>query len=505
MVSGQGQRLEAGRAFLGCGLHSGCTHCAGGPVATRAAVLSSRVPYPVFGSSALDQAWRVRMTWSGHSGEPQGWWSVWSVWPGPEGMPAWNPLLCISLEAPTKPRPCPLNHHTLLAWGSLTPAWGRGSLCPRGLHARPGRPPILAKGTSTLSGPPAAPPHQGDRRVSSSSQAGRKEASAACCPRAPRQPLSGSQVLSRRGPGSQRFVPPGHPRPLGPPLLGSGSLASCLTSSRPAVRQGPWHGLEGGKAVPSHRGQRGPGPRLVTLSGWRRTLMGTARPAPGLCASVGRRQIQGRDGVRVLGALGCLTGWASALSAQGGPGRGCQRALFALPSAGLHEGTVPRLGSWGRGQQLVCTENWIPQIRVDTPSAGLGTGAGRRAPGGLAVWGGRREMSPCAQGRWQGRMRAGDRPGGQGRPTGCFQAAKGAEAGGGRSAGLWMEEELAFAPWGTGQPRGSRKGRDMIRLRCRLSDCGGEGVRGPRPCGQWVPGPLPLWAQEGVSRVHPSS
>ena len=102
-------------------------------------------------------------------------------------------------------------------------------------------------------------------------------------------------------------------------------------------------------------------------------------------------------------------------------------------------------------------------------------------------------------------MRAGDRPGGQGRPTGCFQAAKGAEAGGGRSAGLWMEEELAFAPWGTGQPRGSRKGRDMIRLRCRLSDCGGEGVRGPRPCGQWVPGPLPLWAQEGVSRVHPSS
>lgn len=224
-----------------------------GPVVAQAAVLSSRVPYPVFGPLALGQAWRVRMTWSGHSGEPQGWWSVWSVWPGPEGMPAWKPPLCISPEAPTKPRPCPLNHHTLLAWGSLTPVWGRGSLCPRGIHARPGRPPILAKGTSTLSGPPAAPRHRGDRRVSSSSQAGRKEASAPCCPWAPRQPLSGSQVLSGRGPGSQCFVSPGHPRPLGPPLPGSGSLASCLTSSRRGLRQGPWHGLEGGKAVPSHR------------------------------------------------------------------------------------------------------------------------------------------------------------------------------------------------------------------------------------------------------------
>lgn len=33
MVSGQGQRLEAGRAFLGCGLHAGCIvqGASGGP------------------------------------------------------------------------------------------------------------------------------------------------------------------------------------------------------------------------------------------------------------------------------------------------------------------------------------------------------------------------------------------------------------------------------------------------------------------------------------------
>ncbi|CAI9172389.1 unnamed protein product [Rangifer tarandus platyrhynchus] len=60
---------------------------------------------------------------------------------------------------------------------------------------------------------------------------GRKEVSAPRRLRAPRQPLFSPRALASRGPGRQRFVPAGHPHLLGLPLLGSGSLAPCPTSS----------------------------------------------------------------------------------------------------------------------------------------------------------------------------------------------------------------------------------------------------------------------------------
>ena len=56
--------------------------------------------------------------------------------------------------------------------------------------------------------------------------------------------------------------------------------------------------------------------------------------------------------------------------------RGARRASPALPSAGLCEGTVPSLGSWARGQRLICMETWIPRLCEDTLRAGSGWAPG---------------------------------------------------------------------------------------------------------------------------------
>lgn len=177
---------------------------------------------------------------------------------------------------------------------------------------------------------------------------------------AARQPLFSPRALASQGPGRQRFVPAGHPRLLGPPLPGSGSLASCLTSSPLGAQdKAPQHSLKRGRA---ELGPRGPAPRLVTLSSWTWTLTGAAWPTLTSEAPQGAR----------AGAPDLRRGWSQGLTA---PQGGTRHASFALPSAGICEDTVPPLGSWARGQRPVCTESWIPR------------GAGQRAPAGLTVQG----------------------------------------------------------------------------------------------------------------------
>nr|CAI9707597.1 unnamed protein product [Rangifer tarandus platyrhynchus] len=98
---------------------------------------------------------------------------------------------------------------------SLAPQPGHGAAvqsCSWGLGGRRARPPQATAGELLFPG-------------------GRKEVSAPRRLRAPRQPLFSPRALASRGPGRQRFVPAGHPHLLGLPLLGSGSLAPCPTSS----------------------------------------------------------------------------------------------------------------------------------------------------------------------------------------------------------------------------------------------------------------------------------
>ncbi|CAN0483045.1 unnamed protein product [Rangifer tarandus platyrhynchus] len=83
--------------------------------------------------------------------------------------------------------------------------------------------------TSPPRAPPARPPQATAGELLF--PGGRKEVSAPRRLRAPRQPLFSPRALASRGPGRQRFVPAGHPHLLGLPLLGSGSLAPCPTSS----------------------------------------------------------------------------------------------------------------------------------------------------------------------------------------------------------------------------------------------------------------------------------
>lgn len=138
------------------------------------------------------------------------------------------------------------------------------------------------------------------------------------------------------GPSSRGFVLPGHPPPPGTTPVGSGSLASYLTP--PA-----WPDTAREGAAPSQ-------------SAWGWTPVGTAE-APGA---------EGRSG----------------------GDKGCQHATSCSSFRAAVRTLCPVWGPRGRGHQVPAMLSSFA-VKLNTsnpcscPSAGLGTGAGRRASAGL--------------------------------------------------------------------------------------------------------------------------
>lgn len=211
-----------------------------------------------------------------------------------------------------------------------------------------------------------------------------------------RQPLFSPRALASQGPGRQCFVPAGHPCLLGPPLPGSGSLASCLTSSPLGAQdEAPRHGLKRGRAELS---PRGPAPRLMILSGWTWTLTGAAWPTLTSEAPQGAR----------AGAPDSRRRWSQGLTAPpGGPG-------------------MPPLPSPPQGFVRTLCPLWGPGHVASGPSARRAGFLGCvRTPRGPA-WDGRRAKS-TRRADGPGMMDAGRRT--QGRPQSRSRAAGGQAAG----------------------------------------------------------------------------